>query len=95
VAKVTLRIGPLAGVEPRLLRAAFPLAAAGTCCAAARLHFETVCVRVRCNLCGAASEVRPNRLVCGICGTWRVAVLEGDDLRLESVELFERQTTHV
>ena len=72
VKRITLRIGPLAGVEPGLLSAAFPLVAAGTCCEAARLCIESVAVRVECQLCGAVSQVRPNRLLCGVCGTWRV-----------------------
>jgi hydrogenase nickel incorporation protein HypA/HybF len=95
VASVTVRIGPLAGVEPALLRAAFPLAAAGTCCAAASLHIAKVDVRVKCKLCGAASEVRPNRLICGICRTWHVMLLEGDEMRLEFVELLDEETANV
>jgi hydrogenase nickel incorporation protein HypA/HybF len=87
VARVTLRIGPLAGVNPALLRTAFPLAAAGTCCETASLRIETVAVRVACRLCGAASHVRPNRLLCGVCGTWRVTLLSGDEMRLESLDL--------
>jgi hydrogenase nickel incorporation protein HypA/HybF len=101
VKRITLRIGPLAGVEPGLLSAAFPLVAAGTCCEAARLCIESVAVRVECQLCGAVSQVRPNRLLCGVCGTWRVALLSGDDMRLESLEVFgetsetEREIDHV
>jgi hydrogenase nickel incorporation protein HypA/HybF len=88
---INLSIGPLAGVEPDLLRAAFPLVAAGTICEGARLAIETPPVRVHCNLCGAASQVRPNRLLCGACGAWRVAVLEGDKMRIESVDLSEME----
>ena len=91
VTRITLRIGPLAGIEPHLLRAAFPLAAAGTACAGARLAIATTPVRVQCQLCGAASHVRPNRLVCGACSTWRVTVLEGDEMRLDSVDLSEAE----
>jgi hydrogenase nickel incorporation protein HypA/HybF len=87
VTRITLRIGPLAGVEPDLLSTAFPLAAAGTCCEAAGLCIETPGVRVKCHLCDAESDVRPNRLVCGVCGTWRVALLSGDDMCLESLEV--------
>ena len=95
VTRVTLRIGPLAGVEPHLLRAAFPLAAAGTCCAGALLAIKTPPVRVECQLCCTVSRVRPNRLLCFACGTWRVALLEGDEMRIESVDLFEREIANV
>jgi hydrogenase nickel incorporation protein HypA/HybF len=87
VTKVSLRIGPLAGVEPALLRAAFPLAAAGTCCAAALLWIETAGVTVQCQLCGATSGALPNRLLCASCGTWRVTLRGGDEMRIEALEL--------
>ncbi len=89
VTRIALRIGPLAGVEAGLLRAAFPLVAAGTCCAGARLAIEIPVVRVACQMCGATSRVQPNRLLCLVCGTWRVALLEGDEMRIESVDLLE------
>jgi len=95
VSRITLRIGPLAGVEPALLRAAFPLAAAGTCCASAELVILIPTVRVKCIFCGAASTVAPNRLLCGVCGTWRVTLLEGDEMRIESMDLLEKDVAHV
>jgi hydrogenase nickel incorporation protein HypA/HybF len=91
VKRINLSIGPLAGVEPHLLRAAFPLVAAGTACAGARLAIDTPPVRVQCNLCGVASQVRPNRLLCGACGAWRVTVLEGEKMRIDSVDLVEME----
>jgi hydrogenase nickel incorporation protein HypA/HybF len=84
---ITLRIGRLAGIEPELLRAAFPLVAHGTCCEAATLRIETVAVDVECRLCGTTRDVAPNRLLCGSCGTWRVTLRGGNEMRLESLEL--------
>ncbi len=95
VKRINLRVGPLAGVEPHLLRAAFPLAAAGTACENAELAIETQAVRVECQLCGATAQVRPNRLLCASCGTWRVALLSGDEMRIDSLELFEKETANV
>ncbi|HEB98241.1 MAG TPA: hydrogenase maturation nickel metallochaperone HypA [Thiotrichales bacterium] len=91
VSRVLVQIGPLSGVEPSLLREAFPLAAAGTLAEGAELVIETVPLRVRCETCGAESEARPNRLLCGACGDWHTRLLSGDELLLASVEL-ERQT---
>jgi hydrogenase nickel incorporation protein HypA/HybF len=95
VACITLLIGPLAGVEPDLLRAAFPFAAAGTSCEGAQLQIGTPAVRVACRTCGAASTVAPNRLLCGACGAWRVDVLEGDEMRIQSVDLLEEEIENV
>jgi hydrogenase nickel incorporation protein HypA/HybF len=94
VARITLRIGPLAGVEPDLVRLAFPIVAAGTTCADASLEIEIAPVEVRCRLCDAKSGVPPNRLLCATCGTWRVKVVSGDEMLLSSVELTDAPSTN-
>ena len=91
VTAVTLRIGPLSGVEPQLLAEAFPLAAAGGVAEGAQLHIETLPVRVRCSRCGAESEVAVNRLLCARCGDYRTRLLSGDELLLASLELERRE----
>lgn len=88
IGRIGLTIGPLAGVEPALLLHAFPLVAAGTLCAAAVVEIRTAPVRVECSLCGVRSAARANRLLCADCGSWRVAVIGGDEMLLSSVELF-------
>lgn len=92
IGQITLRIGPLAGVEPALLRIAFPLVAAGTPCEGAMLEIEETSVRVRCQMCGSTSDVPPNRLLCANCGTWRVTVVSGDEMLLANVTLGETPT---
>ena len=56
VVSITIAVGPLSGVEPRLLEHAYPLAAAGTVAEHATLTVETVPVRVRCRTCGAETD---------------------------------------
>lgn len=85
--KIVIRVGPLAGVEPGLLRQAFPLACAGTLAEAAELVIEELPLRVRCETCGAESVAPPNRLVCGACGDWHTRLVSGDEMLLASVEL--------
>jgi hydrogenase nickel incorporation protein HypA/HybF len=92
---IVVRIGPLAGVEPMLLRSAYPLASAGTLAADASLVLEQSSVRVRCLECGAESEVESNRLLCRSCGQWRTEVLTGEELLLMSVELETGVADHV
>jgi len=89
VGRITLRIGPLAGVEPALLCAAFPIVAAGTPCDGAILEIEGIDARVRCRGCGAVSVVRPNRLLCAGCGAWQVTLISGDEMLLASVDLLD------
>lgn len=84
---IRLRVGPLSGVEAELLRRAFPLASAGTIAAGAELVIETAPVFVTCTQCGVRSEAAPNRILCGACNGFRVRVVSGNEMLLESVEL--------
>lgn len=85
--KIVLKIGPLSGIEHRLLRSAFPLAAAGTVADKAKLVVETARIIVECSECGSESEVLANRLLCAACGDFRTHVKSGDELILQRVEL--------
>jgi len=92
VERIVVRIGPLSGVEPELLRNAFPLARAGTVAEEAELCIETLPVRVRCDRCGEETDARPNRLLCGACGDYHTRLVSGDELILASVQLVQAQT---
>lgn len=87
VVSIVITVGPLSGVEPRLLEHAYPLAAAGTVAQDASLVVETVPVRVRCRSCAAETGARANRLLCEACGDWQVDVIGGEEMLLKSVEL--------
>ena len=87
VMRVTVRVGPLAGVEPSLLQRAFSIARAGTIAAEAELVFEPASVEVACLECEAVSPATPNRLLCARCGSWRTRLVSGDELVLQRLEL--------
>ena len=84
---ITVRIGPLSGVEPDLLVQAFPIASAGTVADGAELRIETLPVRVHCETCGEDSDAAINRLLCGSCGDYHTRLISGDELLLASVEM--------
>jgi hydrogenase nickel incorporation protein HypA/HybF len=87
VEKIVLRVGGLSGVEPPLLQRAFEVARMGTLAERAELVIERGPVVVRCRQCGGSCAVPVNRLLCTYCGDWRVQVVEGEELLLQSVEL--------
>ena len=87
VISVKVQIGPLSGVEPDLLRQAFPLACAGSVAETAQLVIERLPIRVHCESCGAETAAEANKLVCGTCGDWHTRLLSGDEMLLASVEL--------
>jgi hydrogenase nickel incorporation protein HypA/HybF len=87
VIEINVQIGPLSGVESRLLQQAFSIACAGTIADGARLNLTSMPVSVRCRSCDQVSNVLPTRLVCGHCGDWRTSIISGDDLLLTTVEI--------
>jgi hydrogenase nickel incorporation protein HypA/HybF len=87
ILSITVSVGPLSGIEARLLEHAYPLAAAGTVAEEAKLVVVTVPVRVRCRTCRAETEVASNRLLCGSCNDWQVDVIAGEEMLLQRVEI--------
>lgn len=87
VEKIVLQIGPLSGVEPALLRNAFPLASVGTRADNADLVIEPSAIVVECTECGAKTAAKANRLICGDCGDFRTRVVSGEEMTLVSLEL--------
>jgi hydrogenase nickel incorporation protein HypA/HybF len=87
VERVRLGIGPLSGVDPRLLEDAYPLVCAGTCAEGSQLVIEPRSIRVRCRSCGGESDAAPNRLLCAACGDWHTDLVSGDELLLLQIEL--------
>ncbi|MGC9456576.1 MAG: hydrogenase maturation nickel metallochaperone HypA [Halothiobacillaceae bacterium] len=86
---VTLRIGPLGGIDPALLAHAFAIARQGSCAEDAVLTIETAAIRVRCRDCGQTGEATTNRLACSHCGSHRTQLLGGDEMLITSIELQE------
>jgi hydrogenase nickel incorporation protein HypA/HybF len=87
VSCVTIEVGPLCGIEPDLLRAAFTVLRLSGVAAGADLVIERPVVSVSCLACGERSDTLVGRLVCGACGDYRTRVVAGDELRLLSVAM--------
>ncbi|MBN8928614.1 MAG: hypothetical protein BGO51_28130 [Rhodospirillales bacterium 69-11] len=85
---VTVRIGPLSGVDAGLLARAWPTLSA------ADLLIEAAPLRVSCEACGTESAVTPQDLTCRACGDWRTRLLGGDELLLVRIGL-EAEDAHV
>lgn len=87
VTGITLQIGPLSGIEPALLRAAYEQLRIDTVAEHARLVITSMPVRIRCDACGTESNAAANRLVCARCGSAHTILLGGDEMLIESVDL--------
>jgi hydrogenase nickel incorporation protein HypA/HybF len=89
VAAVELKVGHLRQVVPSALEFAFELVAQGTPVEGAELRMEVVPAAGRCRGCGEDSELPGFPLVCGSCGGLDVDVTQGEELRVDSLELEE------
>ena len=87
VERITIELGPLSGVDSTLLIGAFAVMRAKGIAAEARLVIEQIAVVLGCQACGARTEARLSRLVCGACGGFRTRVVSGEELRLRRVEM--------
>jgi hydrogenase nickel incorporation protein HypA/HybF len=92
VTLIAVTVGPLSGVEPDLLRNAYPLAVAGTIAEDAELQIDVADIVVICSQCGAESPAKPNRLLCGECGDFRTNLVSGDEMLLQRLELDDIDT---
>jgi len=87
VTLIVIGMGPLSGVEPQLLKNAYPIASIGTIAERAELKIENLPIRVKCSSCDCESDALPNKLICSHCGDWKTTLISGDELLLMSVEL--------
>jgi hydrogenase nickel incorporation protein HypA/HybF len=87
VTRVEVAVGHLRQVVPAALDFAFELVAQGTVLDGAELALEEVPAAVRCRACGAEGRVDGFPLACRACGGWDVAVIAGEELRVESLDL--------
>lgn len=89
VKTVRVRLGPLSGVEAKLLQDAYPAASSGSIAAESALLIELAPLKVKCETCGAETEASPNRLLCGKCGDFHTQLISGDEMLLVDVELLQ------
>jgi len=87
VTVVRVAAGHLRQVVPDALAFAFELVAVGTAVEGARLELREVPARVACQACGTESEQDGFPLACRACGAFDVAVVAGEELLVEELEI--------
>jgi len=87
VKAVWLKVGPLSGAEPQLLKEAFDFFSREGIAAGAKLHIEAPMVTLDCEKCGAKPQRDYFTLSCTECGA-RLPISDGSEaLMLEQLEL--------
>jgi len=87
IESITLRIGPLSGIETSLLKQAFPFASRQSVAKGAELIVEELPIVIQCNKCGTKTNATANNLTCAQCGDYHTQLISGDEMLLVNVEL--------
>jgi len=87
VDEIRVEIGPLAGVEPLLVRSAFEQLVEASSARGARLVIDEVPLSAVCTECEEAFEVERFQFRCPACGSVQVRVTRGDEFRLVSITI--------
>jgi hydrogenase nickel incorporation protein HypA/HybF len=87
VARVEVKVGRLRQVVPDALEFAFELVAQGTAIEGAELVLEDVPAAGTCGSCGSGAPLPELPLACRRCGSLDVEVTQGEELRVEALEI--------
>jgi len=89
VKRLELAVGRLSGVHCDCLRFAFSLLSPGTRADGAELSIREPPAVSRCRQCAASTEIAEMVIDCPQCGSPDIAIEEGRELLLESIEIAE------
>lgn len=87
VRRIWLEIGALGHVEPEAMIFCFDAVARGTLAEGATLEFVRVEARGRCEDCGRRTPLAERFGACAHCGSRRVRMTSGDELRVKELEV--------
>ncbi len=91
--RIEVTIGPLSGVEPELLRHAFPIVVEGTSFEQVELTLKQTLIQVQCLSCQRINTASINDLRCRHCQSTQTTVIAGNECAL--THLFYGETEHV
>ena|SRR5579871_4997591 len=87
VRRVELQVGALQLVVPESLRFSFDMVADGTPAQGAVVGIQETPARLRCGKCGAETVLTQPPFQCSQCRSDDIAVIAGDEVLVDSVEL--------
>jgi hydrogenase nickel incorporation protein HypA/HybF len=90
VTRARLLLGALSCAEPETLRFAFDVAARGTEAEGCALEIERVPARLKCRTCGRESQGEELLEPCADCKAVGWEVLDGREMRIESIDVEDR-----
>lgn len=85
--KVDLSIGRLSGVNSEALRFALESLREDTLLGSAVLEINEKDLRIKCNICGAETDVQQFDFKCSNCGESDYDIVSGDTLEISEIEV--------
>lgn len=87
VKRISLEIGPLAGVEIEALKFGFDVVMRNSLAEGAALDIVETEVRATCLDCGTAAAIEERFDPCPNCGSHQLKVTSGEELRIKELEV--------
>jgi hydrogenase nickel incorporation protein HypA/HybF len=94
ITRVDVAVGHLRQVVPSALEFAFELVAQGTPLEGAELVLREIPATGACRSCGEESRFDGFPLICRTCGSGDVAIVAGEELLVESLDVEEKEVAH-
>lgn len=86
VTSVSVLVGEMTGVVPESLDFCFTSLAKGTKAEGAQLVLKPVPLLAKCLDCGREAKIERYNFTCSECGSVRMEIISGRELRVESLE---------
>ena len=86
IREIRIRMGDYCGVVPQCVQYYFDVLSRDTAAAGAELNFLRLPIRMRCRGCGWEGEVDKRHIQCAACGGTDLALLQGREFYVESLE---------
>ena len=87
VARVSLEVGPLSGVEVEALRFGFDVVMRGSVADGARLEIIESPAEAWCMQCAHVVAIAARFDACGKCGSHQLQVTSGEELKIKELEV--------
>ncbi|MGD9669234.1 MAG: hydrogenase maturation nickel metallochaperone HypA [Hyphomicrobiaceae bacterium] len=87
VARISLEVGPLSGVEIEALRFGFDVVMRGSVAEGARLEIIECPAQAWCLSCSQTVAIKERYEPCGKCGSHQLQVTAGEELRIKELEV--------
>ncbi|MFW6082411.1 MAG: hydrogenase maturation nickel metallochaperone HypA [Chloroflexota bacterium] len=87
IVRLNIVIGEFSSVVDDSVEFYWDIVSEGTIAEGAELHFERIRGTLRCQRCGHTFPLGGDSFTCPVCDGTEVGIAEGDDFRLESIEV--------